>query len=129
MATYREDKREPWVREDKEYSWYSAGGTREVIIFVLEVPESPDVLHRKSGVLHRKSGKLTSEDEQRLIEEGISNYTSDADIMKAKYLRDKKIMKSVVLETGQSMNKDKVLEKIVNLRNNLEEDVGMKIYQ
>ena len=121
MATYLRDKREPWVREDREYSWYSAGGTREVLIFVSEVPESPDVIHRKSFT-------LTLEDKQRLDNEKIYfHITSDVGIMEARYLTDKKIMKSVVLVTGQSMNKDTVLEKIVNLRNNLEGDGGMKI--
>ncbi len=115
-----QEKRENWVRQDKDYSWYSAGGTREVIIFESEEPESRDVIHRKLEI-------LTPDDKQRLHDEGIFNWTKDAYIMKAKYDMDKKIMKSVDFKEREPWNKQKVVEKILNLRNNLTEDGGKNI--
>ncbi len=84
-----------------------------------EEAESPDVVHKKFGV-------LTAEDKQRLTKEGIPNYTSDADIMNAKYIKDTNIMKSVEL-IDRSMCKKEILEKVLHLCKNLTEDGGMEV--
>ncbi len=80
-----------------------------------EEAESPDVVHKKFGV-------LTAEDKQR----GIPNYTSDADIMNAKYIKYTNIMKSVEL-IDRSMCKKEILEKVLHLCKNLTEDGGMEV--
>ncbi len=51
-------KHEKLVRQDKDYFWYSAGGTRGIII-ESEEPESRDVVHRKLGILNSDDKQKT----------------------------------------------------------------------
>ena len=111
---------EVWEGTFRGVKYYGTFGPRDVLIIrSSESLEGPDIVPRKKGT-------LTAEDKDRLTSQGIPGecWGDDAELMEARYRREKQRYNVLPMECGDGLTCQSVMDRIREVMKNTDKPGG-----